>query len=62
MAWKEGRSFKHEQDIRDILVVVRLDEEPEWTSAFDFGYIDRWADQLGPEVADLRNRPKASTR
>ncbi|MGB9723643.1 MAG: DUF6036 family nucleotidyltransferase [Chloroflexia bacterium] len=62
MAWKEGRSFKHEQDIRDILVAVRLNEEPEWTSRFDFGYIDRWAAQLGPEVMDLWNRLKALSR
>lgn len=53
MAWKEGHSFKHEQDIRDILVAVRLGEEPEWTTKFDFDYIARWAIQLGPEVAQF---------
>ncbi len=56
MAWNEGRLFKHEQDIRDILVVVRLNEEPEWTSTFDFPYIDRWATWLGPDVATLWKR------
>jgi len=53
MAWNEGRSFKHEQDIRDILVAVRLNEEPEWTATFDFPYIDRWAIRLGPDVETL---------
>lgn len=53
MAWKDGHSFKHEQDIRDILVAVRLGEEPEWTSNFDFAYVERWAMQLGQEVAQL---------
>jgi len=59
MAWKEGRSFKHEQDIRDILVAVRLNEEPEWTSNFDFEYIDRWATRLGQDVVHLWQRLKA---
>lgn len=53
MAWKDGHSFKHEQDIRDILVAVRLGEEPEWTSNFDFDYVKRWAMQLGQEVAQF---------
>lgn len=35
-AWQAGRSFKHAQDIRDILVAVRLNEEPAWTAKFDF--------------------------
>lgn len=50
MAWKEGRSFKHAQDIRDILIAVRLNEEPEWTACFDFDYVTRWAIRLGEEV------------
>jgi hypothetical protein len=53
MAWKEGHSFKHEQDIRDILVAVRLNEEPEWTAKFDFDYVTRWAIRLGPEMVQL---------
>jgi hypothetical protein len=59
MAWKEGHSFKHEQDIRDILVAVRLNEEPEWTSNFDFEYIDRWAAWLGQDVVRFWQRLKA---
>ncbi len=53
IAWKEGRSFKHEQDIRDILVAVRLNEEPAWTAKFDFDYVTRWAIQLGTETTQL---------
>ncbi len=60
MAWKEGRSFKHEQDIRDIPVAVRLNEEPEWTSVFDFPSIDRWAARLGPDVEALWKRLKTA--
>jgi len=59
MAWKEGRSFKHEQDIRDILVAVRLNEEPEWTSSFDFEYMDRWTARLGQDVVHLWRRLRA---
>jgi len=53
MAWQEGRSFKHEQDIRDILVAVRLGDDSELTSMFDASYIDRWAARLGSEVQQL---------
>lgn len=60
MAWNEGRSFKHEQDIRDILVAVRLNEEPEWTTNFDFGYIDLWVVRQGPDVANLWRRLRAA--
>ncbi len=59
MAWKEGRSFKHEQDIRDILVAVRLNEEPEWTLNFDFEYVDRWTARLGQDVVHLWQRLRA---
>ena len=60
MAWQEGRSFKHEQDIRDILVAVRLNEEPEWTAKFDFDYVARWAIQLGSEVAQFWKEVRAA--
>ncbi|WP_376791170.1 hypothetical protein [Thermoflexus sp.] len=58
--WREGRFFKHEQDIRDILVAVRLNEEPEWTAHFDFEYVDRWAERLGSDVAALWQDLKAA--
>jgi hypothetical protein len=53
MAWKEGQSFKHEQDIRDILVAVRSGEDSELTALFDFDYVERWAKQLGSQVLEL---------
>ena len=61
MAWKEGRSFKHEQDIRDILVAVRLGEDPELTSTFDFNYVERWTKQLGPEVQKVWQKLKVAS-
>jgi len=49
MAWKEGRSTKHEWDIRDILAAARLGED-ELSRKFDFEYVNGWAGRLGPEV------------
>ncbi|MBI3739271.1 MAG: hypothetical protein HY258_09530 [Chloroflexi bacterium] len=53
MAWKEGRSFKHEQDIRDILVAIRLGEDPDIATMSDLNYVERWAIQLGTETAQF---------
>lgn len=50
MAWKEGRSFKHEADIRDILTAIKLEDDPELSASFDPAYIGRWASQLGHDV------------
>ncbi len=50
MAWREGRSPKHETDIRDILIAVRLGDDPEITQMFDSEYVDGWADELGEDV------------
>jgi len=50
MAWQEGRSFKHEVDIRDILTAVHLGDDEALSTAFDPVYIDRWAASLGQEV------------
>lgn len=58
MAWQEGRSFKHEQDIRDILVAVRLGDDPELTAMFDTNYVNQWATRLGDEVQRLWERLK----
>jgi hypothetical protein len=49
MAWREGRSTKHEWDIRDILAAARLGED-ELSRGFDLEYVDDWARQLGPDV------------
>ena len=53
MAWQEGRSLKHESDIRDILVAMRLGTEAELSASFDLGYLERWVARLGGEVPGL---------
>lgn len=53
MAWREGRSFKHEQDIRDILVAVRLGDDSELTAMFDVNRVEQWVTRLGSEVQQL---------
>jgi len=50
MAWREGQSFKHEADIRDILTAVKLGDDTELSTSFDMAYIDRWAANLGQVV------------
>ena len=49
MAWKKGRSTKHEWDIRDILAAARLGED-ELSREFDLEYVNDWARRLGPDV------------
>lgn len=58
MAWREGGSFKHEADIRDMLVAVRLGDDAEITAMFDFGYVDAWAAELGESVAHFGQQLK----
>lgn len=53
MAWSEGGSYKHESDIRDILISVSLGEDEELSQQFDFSYVDRWAYNLGENVEQL---------
>lgn len=53
MAWNEGRSFKHEADIRDILTAVKLGDDPDVSAHFDPSYVDGWAYKLGPHVLQL---------
>lgn len=62
MAWKEGHAFKHEQDIRDILVAVRLGDDPELTNMFDSAYVDTWTAHLGDEVQALWKGLKAAVQ
>ena len=50
MAWDEGRSFKHESDIRDILMAIKLGDDAELSTSFDLLYINRWAQNLGQDV------------
>jgi len=53
MAWSDGHSFKHELDIRDMLIAVQLGDDPEIASTFDVDYINDWAKELGAEVQQL---------
>jgi len=57
-AWQEGRSFKHETDIRDILTAIKLGDDPDLSSSFDMAYIDRWASSIGMEAAVFWQRLK----
>jgi hypothetical protein len=58
MAWQEGGSFKHETDIRDILTAIKLGDDAELSALFEVGYVDQWAVQLGPEVAQFWTKLK----
>lgn len=50
MAWHEGKSFKHETDIRDILISVYLGDDPDISENFDFNYINEWTTAVGGEI------------
>jgi hypothetical protein len=50
MAWQEGGSFKHEMDIRDILIAIKLGDDIELSTMFEYHYIDQWAVKLGPDA------------
>ncbi len=51
LAWKEGRSLKHQSDIYDMLVFYYLDVAPELAGVLDEAYLDTQAAALGPDVA-----------
>jgi len=53
MAWNDGRSHKHETDIRDILSAIRFGLEKDITEMFDSEYIDVWANQIGEDALRL---------
>ncbi|MCB0063716.1 MAG: hypothetical protein KDE19_16450, partial [Caldilineaceae bacterium] len=50
MAWQEGKSIKHETDIRDILISVRLGDDPEISRDFDVNYVTEWTRTAGEEL------------
>ena len=50
MAWQQGRSHKHELDIRDLLVAHYLDTEPAKTGLLDEAYLDRQASMIGADA------------
>ncbi len=50
MAWQEGKSFKHEVDIRDILISITLGDDPNISINFDLTYISEWTKSVGGEI------------
>jgi len=62
MAWAEGRSRRHETDIRRMMVYQYLGIDPEQSAAFDESYVDAEALRMGADVAALWEAIKASAR
>jgi hypothetical protein len=60
LAWNEGRSFRHELDIRSMLLFVYAGLDPDFPAAFDEVTIDQAAAQIGPAVAHLWDTLKAA--
>ena len=61
MAWAEGRSHKHENDIYEMLVFHYLDVDPESTT-LDETYVDAQAHLLGAEVTEFWQAIQATAR
>jgi hypothetical protein len=61
MAWQEGRSFKHESDIRDMLLAIKYGDDPDLSGSFETSYIDRWVSRIGEEASDLWHSLKEVT-
>jgi hypothetical protein len=53
LAWKEGRSRKHESDIYDMLVFRALEADPTLVATFDEAHLDAGARALGPDVVEF---------
>jgi hypothetical protein len=62
MAWAEGRSRRHEQDIHAMLVFIYLEADPELSRSFDEADVDAQAATLGSEVHSLWERLKWAAR
>ncbi len=62
MAWREGRSFKHEQDIADILLAVRLGDDAELTGMFDVSRVERWVARMGDQVRQVWEQIKEAAQ
>jgi len=60
MAWDEGRSYKHESDIGDILAAMRSGEGPKLAAVFDVARIDHAAAHLSADALALWERLKRS--
>ena len=55
MAWDEGRGYKHETDIRDILAAIKLEDDPELSASFDVNYISDWTVFISEDVQEFWN-------
>lgn len=62
MAWREGRSYKHEQDIVDILRFIYSRVDSEISKKFNENYINQKAIALGNDVVDFWNKLKKSAK
>jgi len=62
MAWREGQSHRHEDDIYSMLVFIYLGADPSLTSEFDETYVDQQARALGSQVATLWQRLQEAAR
>ena len=62
MAWEEGRSYKHETDIQQMLIRQYLGGGSEQSMLFDEAYIDLRAHRLGADVVELWQALKGSAR
>ena len=61
-AWEEGRSYKHETDIQQMLIRQYLGGGSEQSMLFDEAYIDLRAHRLGADVVELWQALKGSAR
>ena len=62
IAWAEGHSYKHEEDIHAMLVFIYLQADLDLSHSFDEADIDTQAVTLGPEVNQLWGRLKEAAR
>ena len=62
MAWREGRSHKHETDIRDMMVESYLDVPPSEPGYLDEAYVDIEVAALGADVVAFWQALRDSAR
>jgi hypothetical protein len=62
MAWNEGRSYKHESDIFDVLVWHYLRGDSEQTIDLDEGFLTAQALSLGADVAEFWDAVRTAAR
>lgn len=62
MAWSEGHSYKHEEDIHAMLVFIYLGADPDLSQSFDESYVETQLAGLGPGANELWEQLKYSAR